>query len=55
MMGFLTWKQKNPETVDSLLEGNHEKHQPFLEAAKNGNVELMGFFLEQGANPLQRT
>ena len=52
---FDTWKQENPEAADCLLKGNHEKHQPFLEAAKKGNVHLMKYFLEKGANPLQRT
>jgi ankyrin repeat protein len=38
-----------------LLRGDHLEYQPFLEAARKGNIELMEFFLEHGANHLQRT
>ena len=38
-----------------LLRGDHEEHQPFLEVARKGNIELMEFFLNHGANHLQRT
>ena len=46
----------DPETARCLLCGDHEEHQPFLEVTKEGNIELMKFFLEeQEADPLQRT
>ncbi|XP_028391796.1 uncharacterized protein LOC114516496 isoform X2 [Dendronephthya gigantea] len=54
-MGLLIWKEKDPEAVACLLNGDHKQHQPFLEAAKKGNIQLMQFFLEQGANHSQRT
>lgn len=54
-MGLLFWREKDPEEVARLLNGDHEEHQPFLEAAKKGNIDLMEFFLEQGANHSQRT
>ena len=49
------WKEKDPEAVASLLRGDNTKHKPFLEAAKKGRIELMEFFLQEGANHLQRT
>jgi hypothetical protein len=49
------WKEKDPEAVASLLRGDNTKHKPFLEAAKKGRIELMAFFLQEGANHLQRT
>ncbi|XP_028391727.1 serine/threonine-protein phosphatase 6 regulatory ankyrin repeat subunit C-like [Dendronephthya gigantea] len=54
-LGLLVWREKDRNAVASLLNGDHEKHQPFLEAARKGNVKLMEFFLEQEANHLQRT
>ncbi|XP_028392041.1 transient receptor potential cation channel subfamily A member 1-like [Dendronephthya gigantea] len=47
--------RKAPEDTADLLRGDHDKHRPFLEAAYNGNVVLMEFFLRKGANNLQRT
>ncbi|CAB4017355.1 serine threonine- phosphatase 6 regulatory ankyrin repeat subunit B, partial [Paramuricea clavata] len=49
-----SWKKREPEAVMRLLSGDHQ-HQPFLEAARKGNIDLMEFFLQKGANPLQRT
>lgn len=54
-MGLFDWRSKDPEAVANLLHGDHVEHQPFLEAARKGNVALMEFFLQQGANHLQRT
>ncbi|CAB3988863.1 transient receptor potential cation channel subfamily A member 1-like [Paramuricea clavata] len=50
-----SWKENDADAVATLLNGEHEKHQPFLEAAKAGNEDLIKFFLEQNANPLQVT
>ncbi|CAB4034232.1 tetratricopeptide repeat family, partial [Paramuricea clavata] len=54
-IGLRNWKEKDPEAVACLLSGNHKEHQPFLEAARKGNIDLMEFFLQEGANYLQRT
>ncbi|XP_028391719.1 transient receptor potential cation channel subfamily A member 1-like isoform X3 [Dendronephthya gigantea] len=53
--GLLNWRRMDRKAVADLLDGKIKKNQPFLEAAKRGNVELMEFFLEQGANHLQKT
>ncbi|XP_028391726.1 transient receptor potential cation channel subfamily A member 1 homolog isoform X2 [Dendronephthya gigantea] len=53
--GLVDWKRKDPKAVADLLNGEHEKHQPFLEAAKKGKVELLQFFWDEGANYSQRT
>ncbi|XP_028391797.1 transient receptor potential cation channel subfamily A member 1-like [Dendronephthya gigantea] len=52
--GLLSWREKNPETLACLLKGDYKEDQPFLEAAKKGNIQLLEFFLEEGANYLQR-
>ena len=54
-IALINWKEEDPEAVACLLRGDHKEHQPFLEAAKKGNIELMQFFLQHGANHLQRT
>ncbi|XP_028391903.1 transient receptor potential cation channel subfamily A member 1-like [Dendronephthya gigantea] len=48
-------KQKAPEEAADLLRGDHEKYRPFLEAAFHGNIELMEYLIQEGANRLQRT
>jgi ankyrin repeat protein len=54
-MALHNWRREDAEAVECLLRGDHKEHQPFLEAAKKGNIELIEFFLQQGANHLQRT
>ena len=53
--GLHTWTKKDPKAVAILLKGDHEEHQPFLDAARRGNEELVEFFLQKGANHQQRT
>ena len=56
LAGWKDWAKRGCEDTGAcLLRGDHEEHQPFLEAARKGNTELMEFFLNHGANELQRT
>ena len=54
-IALINLKKEDPEAAACLLGGDHKEHQPFLEAAKKGNIQLMEFFLQHEANHLQRT
>ncbi|XP_028392143.1 transient receptor potential cation channel subfamily A member 1-like isoform X2 [Dendronephthya gigantea] len=46
-------KTQDPNGVTDLLHGYIKENQPFLSAASKGNVKLMEFLLQEGADPLQ--
>ncbi|XP_028392138.1 transient receptor potential cation channel subfamily A member 1-like [Dendronephthya gigantea] len=46
-------KRLDPNGVIDLLHGYIKDNQPFLSAARHGNVELMKFLLQKGADPSQ--
>ncbi|XP_028392147.1 transient receptor potential cation channel subfamily A member 1-like isoform X2 [Dendronephthya gigantea] len=46
-------KRQDPKGVTYLLHGYNPNNQPLLAAARNGNIKLMEFLLQEGADPLQ--